>query len=121
MGALLTVLIYFFVTAYGTYKILRVVEKKNYNLMQSTEKGEFSIMYDQYDRFTAEDGFKLTFFVKDGDGLGAEIPPEIGSISTSVWEWGNLNWETWWDYVLPIENHKCSEYELGLSDEGEGA
>ena len=118
MGALLTVFLYFFVTAYGTYKILRVVEKKNYNLMQSTEKGEFSNNFNQVDRFTAEDGFKLTFFMPN---VLNEIPPEIGSISTRVLEWGQLDGEEYYEKFLPIENHKCSDYELGSSDEGNGS
>ena len=61
LGALLTVFLYFIVTAYGAYKVLRVVEKKNYNLTQSSEKVEFTHDIAKVERFTAEDGFKLNF------------------------------------------------------------
>ena len=86
--------------------------------MQSTEKGVFADHYNLIDRFTAEDGFKLAFSIQN---FYEEIPPEIGSISTSVWEWGNLDYETFWDDIKSIETHKCSDYELGLSVEGQGA
>ena len=64
-GALLTVFVYLVLTAYGAYKIMRIVEKKNYNIMQSREKGSFGSLTEEVDEFTADDGFKLAFSIRD--------------------------------------------------------
>ena len=37
-GAVLTVVLYAILAAYGVYKLMRVVERKNYNLMETVVK-----------------------------------------------------------------------------------
>ena len=83
-GALLTIVLYILLAAYGAYKIMRVIQKENYNLMQSTDYG--AIKRDEW--FTADDGFKIAFYVKSENGISVRVPPKVGSVSVYVWEWG---------------------------------
>ena len=56
--------------------------------MQSTEKNSRR----DNERFTAEQGFKFAYELR-GKGRTAIVPPEVGSISVSAWEWGyDDNW-----------------------------
>ena len=100
-GALCTVLLYFLLAAYASYKIVRLVEKKNYNLMQSTDHSGVHMTK----RLTAEQGFKLAFTIENYIE-GEVIPPEVGSISANILEYGMAS--NYYSYYKPIESHPCS-------------
>ena len=50
-----------------------------------------------------------------------EIPREVGSISVDVWHWGWYKSSGYVEGIETIDSHICTDYELGLSDEGKGA
>ena len=99
-------------TLYAVYRVTRVIEKKNYNLKQATESSS------TYQELTADGGFKFAFKLNKGDG---SIPPEVGSISLFAWEWWYDAYGYYQENFAEIESHDCSEYELGRSNQGQGA
>ena len=50
-----------------------------------------------------------------------EVPREVGSISVDVWRWGWHESTGYVERIETIDSHICTDYELGLSDEGKGA
>eukprot|EP00353_Schmidingerella_taraikaensis_P011845 CAMPEP_0185582810 /NCGR_PEP_ID=MMETSP0434-20130131/21140_1 /TAXON_ID=626734 ORGANISM="Favella taraikaensis, Strain Fe Narragansett Bay" /NCGR_SAMPLE_ID=MMETSP0434 /ASSEMBLY_ACC=CAM_ASM_000379 /LENGTH=225 /DNA_ID=CAMNT_0028201743 /DNA_START=150 /DNA_END=827 /DNA_ORIENTATION=+ len=72
------------------------------------------------DSFTAEQGLMLSFGLESFYGP-AVIPKEVGTIDVVAKEWGYDQNQEHYNRWTTLSTHQCTDYELGLDDEGAGA
>ena len=82
-GALLTLLLLCLIGIYGVYKIMSVLGKQRFSLLQTVIQGRFK----STDSFTASDGFMFSYAL-DNEYGPTQVPPEVGSLQVAAWEWG---------------------------------
>ena len=87
LGAFITLLLYTVVIVYAFQQVEILIEKGKVDIVAATQEDYFTVD----DSFGADQGLNIAIAftsLTDTDNLEYELPPEMGSIVFTVFEWG---------------------------------
>ena len=116
MGALLTTVLYLITGVFLYSKVMVLYHKSDITIMGNLEVG--ALTYN--DTFSASKGLFVAAALTAYDGVQESIEERrFGELVIEHYQWGNggdLDWG-----VDKLENHPCSDQELGLDSEDNGS
>ena len=116
MGACLTALLYAITGIFLYSKVMVLYKISDVTILSSIGEGAFT----PEDKFSASNGMFLAAALTAYDGETEPIEEaKYGKLTIGHYGWGNGGDGTLGSQAAEVENHNCSDYELGLADRDE--